>query len=164
VNEENVFAIRDRASELFRLHNTSVPQPQFGEEPVRYRQRVLSCAQALLPRAHVWAGVNIGRQPSSALDSIERAILHDRVKAFRAPTGPLREVTEACPRTGRVVTRFYGDPENAWSAFKCAARRVSGFTNEGRGASSPKALADQAAAAAETDAAFAALAEKRAGR
>jgi hypothetical protein len=162
MSEENIFAIRDRAAEFFRLHNTPVPQPVFGEEAVRFQQRLLSCAQSVLPPTHVWAQQNLSRQPSSALPAIERAILDDTVTRFKEPRGPLREVTEQCPRTGRTTVRFFGDTEECWAPFKCAPRLARFTPGMGRGENSVQAKAAAAAANYETGLAFAALSEKRA--
>jgi hypothetical protein len=163
MSEENIFAIRDRTAEVFKLHNTAVPQPQFGEEPERYRARVLSCAQSLLPVGHVWGGVPIGRQPESAFDSIERALVADRVAEFKRPVGALREVNETCPRTGRVTTRFYGDPACVWDVFAGpVARRAQFVPGVGRGRDSVQARAAEAAANYEMGLAHAALARERA--
>jgi hypothetical protein len=99
---------------------------------------------ALLPSNHVWAGVNIARQPARALDAISRAVIDHSVARFKQPVGPLREVTETCPRTGRVTTRFFGDPEECWAPFK-QPRLLARFTNSvGRGADSPAGRAGAA--------------------
>jgi hypothetical protein len=105
---------------------------------------------------------NFGKQPASALSTIEAHVLDSTVAEFTKPSGPLRSATTR-DRSGSEIVRFYGDPEDCWGKFAGPMiRRVTGFTQEGRGATSPKALSDRAAAAAETNAAFAALAEKRA--
>jgi hypothetical protein len=145
---KTVFDVQKRTGEIFRLHGTAPPQPQFGEDARGYRARIIGLAQTLLPRGHVWAGVSIHRQPERALDSIEDAVIHDRVRAFKRPTGPLREVTESCPRTGRMTTKFYGDPEDCWGRYKGVRQRVTGFTQDGRGANSPHARAVAAQRAA----------------
>jgi hypothetical protein len=162
MSEENIFAIKNRVAEVFKLHGTVPPEPRFNEGPVPYRARALSAAQTLLPRNHVWSGVNIARQPERALDSIERALVHDRVAAFKAPTGPLREMTETCPRTGRATTKFFGDPEECWKPFKGVRQRVVGWTSQGRGSDSPHARAERAAAANEMALAYQALDAQRA--
>src|ERR1700722_17806313 len=45
----------------------------------------------------------------TSFTAVERHIVHDQVRAFKAPGGPLHEVSETCPRTNRVTTRFFGD-------------------------------------------------------
>ena len=148
-----VFEIQNRVGELFRLHGTVAPQPQFGEDARRYQHRVLSCAQSLLPPDNAWAQVPLHKQPALALDAIERHIVSDRVSAFKAPVGSLREVNETCPRTGRIVTKFYGDPEDCWGKYKAVTRRVVGITQEGRGRESAVARAHAAKVSAALKAA-----------
>jgi hypothetical protein len=130
---------------LFAIHNAVPPGRQLGESNTDYRRRVLNIAQSLLPADHPWAGQNLHRQPESALSAIERAVVDDCVADFKKPTGPLRELSETCARTGRVTTRFFGDPSACWEPFKQQPRRVVGWTNEGRGEKSQLALNKAAA-------------------
>jgi hypothetical protein len=162
MSEENIFAIKNRVAEVFKLHGTVPPEPRFNEGPVPYRARALSAAQTLLPRNHVWSGVNIARQPTGALDAIEHALVADRIRAFKSNTGPLREYSEQCPRTGRTTVKFFGDPEDCWGRFAGVRQRVVGWTSQGRGKDSPHARAERAAAAAELACAYEALDAQRA--
>ena len=159
---ESVFDIQKRIGEVFKLHNQPTPSPQFDERPEEYRQRLLVVSQHLLPKNHVWSGVDIRRQPERALDSVERALVHDRVQAFKSNTGPLRELSETCPRTGRVVTKFYGDTRHTWEPFTQQPRRATFTPGVGRGADSVQARAAAEAGRHEQGLAFAALARERA--
>jgi hypothetical protein len=159
MSEETVFTIKQRLSEVFKINNTVAPEPRCGEGPEPYRYRALSCAQQLLPSDHAWAYIPIARQP---LDAVERHIVHDQIRAFKSPTGPLREHQETCPRTGRVTVRFYGDPENVWGPFSGVRQRIASITDLGTGPTSPRAVADRKAAEQELKLAYAALDEKRA--
>jgi hypothetical protein len=160
---ENVFDIQRRIGEVFKIHGQPTPQPQFDEGATEYRQRLLCVAKHLLPREHVWAGVDIRRQPERAFDSIERALVGDQIAAFKAPVGKLREFSEVCPRTGRVTTRFFGDPEDCWGVFAGPTVRRAQFTpGVGRGSDSPQYKAAVAAFEHEQGLAFQALAEQRA--
>jgi hypothetical protein len=156
---ETVFTIKQRLSEVFKINNTVPPEPRCGEGPEPYRYRALSCAQQLLPSDHAWAYIPIGRQP---LDAVERHIVSDRVAAFKSPTGPLREVTETCPRTNRVTVKCYGDTRHTWEPFQGVRQRITSFTDEGRGEKSPHAIAERKAAAQEMQAAYEALDRERA--
>jgi hypothetical protein len=148
----NVFEIKNRAAEFFRLHNDVPPAPQHGEEPAYYQRRVLSCAQSLLPPDNVWAGVNIGRQPERALDAIERAVIDGEVARIKEPRGLLREIITH-DRAGRTISNFYGDPRYCWDVF-AGPRRLATFTpGLGRGSDSPAAKATAAARAAAIKAA-----------
>jgi hypothetical protein len=83
------------------------------------------------------------------------------VTAFKAPVGPLREVTEL-DRGNRPIVRFYGDPEECWKPFKQEPRRAQFTPGVGRGADSVQYKAACAAADYEAGLAHQALAEKRA--
>jgi hypothetical protein len=157
----NVHAIKNRAAEFFEIHGTVAPTPQFGEEPMKYRQRLLSCAQSMLPPDHDWAAVPLSRQPERALDAAERVIYDDTVRQYKAPVGDERSWVER-DRTGREIMHFAGDPEVIWGRFKMQPLRVCGFTDEGRGAKSVEYRAAVAKHNYEMGLAFQALAEKRA--
>jgi hypothetical protein len=138
---------QSRAAALFDLYNRETPRPQVGENPNRYRRRLLETAAALLPATSPWRGVPISNQPDSALDSVEAALLDDQVADFRAPRGPLRQV-EGRDEAGRTVRRFFGDPEHTWARFKGVRRVVTAWTTAGRGSDSPSGRARAAARAA----------------
>ncbi len=160
---ETVFDVQRRIGEVFKLHNQPTPSPQFDERPQEYRQRLLVASQHLLPKNHVWSGVDIRRQPERALDSIERALVHDRVADFKKPTGALRELSEVCPRTGRVTTKFYGSTEECWAPFKAVTRRVTRIAVElGTGENSVAARAAAERGRHELGLAYAALNRERA--
>jgi hypothetical protein len=154
MSNESVHEIRNRVAPVFHINGTEVPSPQFGEEPERYHHRVLSCAQGLLPPDHVWSGIPLARQP---LATVERALVHDRIEAFKAPVGPLRSLTER-DRTGREIIHWYGSPEECWKPFKQEPRRAIFTPGMGRGENSVQAKAAAAAARHEQGLAFAALA------
>ena len=159
----SVFEIRDRAAELFRIHGTVPPQPTFGAEDSRYERTVLSAAQSLLPPGHVWGGVPLYEQPDSALPAITRALIDEPVRHFKRAEGPLRELSEVCPRTGRVTTKFYGSTEECWAPFKAVTRRVTHINGElGTGKNSVAAQAAAERGRFEQGQAFAALARERA--
>jgi hypothetical protein len=138
-----------RADALLRLYGVQTPPPQVAEDLDRYRFRLLAMAQTFLPEGNPWRDANIGRQPSSALDSIEAAILDEGVREFRAPCGPLRSVVEF-DASNRPVRRFYGDPREVWQTLPChqMPRRVASWSQGGRGSDSPKGRALAAARAA----------------
>jgi hypothetical protein len=144
---ENVHTIKARAVPYFQRHGTVPPEPNFGEEPARYQRRMLSLAQSMLGRGHVWAEQNLSRQPDRALDTIQHSIFYDRAEP---QAGELVEYHEACPRTGRVVTRFEGDQEVTWAPFKQQPRRARFTPGVGRGADSPVGRESGAAAAMRT--------------
>jgi hypothetical protein len=162
MSDETVFDVQRRVGEVFKIHGQPAPAPHFGEGATEYRQRALSVAQHLLPTGHVWRSVAIHRQPTGALDAIERAVVHDRVADFKRPVGKIREMSETCPRTGRTTVKFFGDPEDCWGRFAGVRQRVVGWTSQGRGADSPHARAERAAAANEMALAFQALDAQRA--
>jgi hypothetical protein len=160
MSDQNVFQIKQRLTEVFKIHNTPPPEPRIGEAPHVYHHRALCHAQQLLPPDHAWRGVRLTGQP---LDAVERHIVHDQVRRFKAPTGPIREWPEQCPRTGRVTVKFYGDPENVWGQFSGVRQRVLNIDSEmGTGANSPRAREEARATEQELKLAYAALDEKRA--
>ena len=159
MSNETVADIQRRIGEVFRIHGTVPPEPKCGEGAAPYRYRALMFAQQLLPRDHVWAQVPLARQP---IDAVERHIVHDQIRTFKAPVGPLREVSETCPRTNRVMVKFYGDTRHTWEPFQGVRQRITSFTDEGRGEKSVHARIERENAQHEMALAKAALAEKRA--
>jgi hypothetical protein len=127
-------AARSRAHALFSLYGVATPEPQFGEDLGRYRRRLLSMAQGLLPSSSPWRGVPVHQQPD--LDAVEAHLFDDQAAAFRAPIGPLRSVTEV-DASNRPVRRFFGDPENTWGPFKGVRRLVTAWSSAGRGKDGP---------------------------
>jgi hypothetical protein len=160
---ENVFDIQRRIAEVFKIHGQPVPQPQFDEGATEYRQRLLCVAKNLLPDDHVWRGQDIRRQPERAFDSIEKALVHDRVREFKQPTGPLRSMLTGDGLFERQTVRYFGDPENCWGRFAGPTiRRVTGVTDEGHGAKSVAYRAAVAAYEREVGLGLQALAAQRA--
>ena len=159
---ETVFDVQRRIGEVFKINGQPMLQPQFGESAAEFRQRSLCVAQQLLPRGHVWSGVDIRRQPERAFDSIEKALVHDRVEAFKAPVGELRSMVEK-DRTGREIIHWYGDIEHTFAPFKAVTRRVTHIAAEmGTGGNSVQARAAAEAGRRELDLAYQALNRERA--
>jgi hypothetical protein len=161
---ESALKHKNRVEQFFQIHGERAPQPQFGEGLPEYRRRILAVAQHLLPPQdrELWAGVNLHAQPERALAGIEHSILDKAVARFKSNTGPLRELGETCPRTGRTTVKFFGDPANCWDQFAGVRQRVTGWTDAGRGRNSVHARAERAAAAAELACAYEALDAQRA--
>jgi hypothetical protein len=157
----SVFEVKSRLDKLFQFHGTVSPEPKCGEGPEPYRARALSYAQNLLPRGHAWGSMPLRHVP---LDVAERFLITDRVAELKRPVGKLREVTETCPRTGRTTTKFFGDTRHCWESLPGfqQPRRATFTPGVGRGADSPHARAERAAAANEAALGRQALAAQRA--
>jgi hypothetical protein len=159
MSDETAFSLKSRYAEVFKLSGTVPPEPLCNEGAEPYRARALSYAQLLLPKEHPWTNIPLRHAP---LDVAEHALIDERSAELKRPVGPLRAVTDT-DRTGRAITKFYGDPEHTWAPFKGPHQRLVGINSElGTGENSPHAVAERKAAAQELQLAYAALDEKRA--
>lgn len=135
-----------KADTVLRLHGQAAPAIHPDENMADYRRRLLGCV-----RPHTEGrlrDVDTSKLHPSMLDNFERTMINDTVTAFKRPTGPLRMATER-DDAGRAIRRFYGDPENCWGVFKPPVQNIATFTpGIGRGADSPHARGERAAAAA----------------
>jgi hypothetical protein len=136
-----------RASELFNLYGRAVPRAQIGEGPSHYRRRLLETAAALLPAESPWRGVLASSQSDDALGAIESMMIERQIEAFKQPTGPERS-TVTFDEANRPTRRFFGEP--CWSRLPCfqQPRRVSSWSQGGRGSDSPTGRERSAARAA----------------
>jgi hypothetical protein len=119
-----------KADVIYRLFDSQAPQPRVlqGESPLGYRQRV---ASELKRHSPAWRDVEVRTLPTAAFEVAERQIYADAEREARAPTnvpaGQLIERVERCDKTGRCISRFFGDPEVTWGPFKLATRSVTGM-------------------------------------
>lgn len=123
---------RAAADEAYR-HATGASAPGHlpGEPVGAYRIRLLS---GLTNFSRNWrtATPEDLRQMrrAGALHNVESEVFHDAVEHAQRSTGPLREVREP-DRSGRLVSKFYGDPAGCWDQFKLPVRRVARFNCPG---------------------------------
>jgi hypothetical protein len=118
-----------RADQIYQALDSHAPAPRVleGEGPLGYRKRIASDLKRHSP---TWRNVEVRDLPNPAFDVAEAQIFSDAQRAVydpsTVPAGTLREVVEP-DRTGRRITRFIGDPQDCWSAFKTPVRRVIGM-------------------------------------
>jgi hypothetical protein len=120
-------AAADRVARAFG-NTEGAPGPLEGETLTRYRQRLMAPFQQHSP---AWKGANLSRvSDETTLAVAEDQIFRDAMRARTDPNvigpGKLIETFES-DRTGRQISRFYGDPEACWGAFKQPSRHVVGF-------------------------------------
>lgn len=113
-----------RADSVAKLFASQAP-PSLQEETLgAYRARLMSPFQAHSP---TWKQVNLHKiaSDSAALDAAEAQVYKDAVAAATRnnPGDPLRAVTSVDNATGHRVTRFFGDPMQAWLPFMGAGVR-----------------------------------------
>jgi hypothetical protein len=127
--------VQSRAETVLQALGDSAPPPAIvqGESLQSYRRRLADRLRVHSPR---WGGhVALDHFSGAALDEVENQIYADALAASRdparVPAGTLRESIEV-DRTGRRITRFVGDPENCWGAFKMPIKRILGIAGERR--------------------------------
>lgn len=147
--------------QFFAICGEPAPRRTFGESPEQHRQRCLAVAIPMLPKGHVLKSVNPYRQPAAALPGLEGLAYDQAVEDFKAPRGPERSWIER-DQSGREITHFAADPEAIWGRYKCETRRATFTEGLGRGADSPHARAERAAAEHEMGLAYQALDAQRA--
>lgn len=121
-----------KADRAYRALGDDAPAPLSGENLLQYRTRLLSGVQHLSPK---WKAVPLDGCNSSVLTGIEDSIYADAMAESRHPTafrpGELRAIREADP-SGRIITRFVGDPGAVWDSFSPGVRFVRRFCTPGR--------------------------------
>ena len=118
--------LQSKAESAYQAHGLRAPARVFGEPVDDYRRRLL---RPLLPHSNTWGAVSLSTLPDSALRIVEQEVFSDSVAAGTRSghgAGPLREVVET-DRSGRKISRFFGDPEDTWSPFKMESRDVTGW-------------------------------------
>jgi hypothetical protein len=129
-----------RAGELFNLYGQAADAPRANESDIGYTRRILKSASRYSAQ---WSGVDFDKLPTSALPVAVKQVIDGGLETFKRSgpgCGPLRETVEV-DRTGRKVSRFFGDPQHCWAAFKQIPRYVTGWnTALGKGANAPGAV------------------------
>lgn len=122
--------VQSKAERVAQAFGDFAPRWMSGESLPQYRQRLLS---KFKQHSADWKGVDLAKLGDDALAVAETKIYADAWGAATRPVniegGTLREVTEN-DRTGRKITRFYGDPEACWGPFKQPARHVTGWNTK----------------------------------
>lgn len=79
----------------------------------------------------VWANTNFQspRTPWGNCKAAFKQITDAATDAFYSPVGPIRSPTEN-DRSGRPVTKFFGNPESVWAPFKQKVRRVAAWSSK----------------------------------
>jgi hypothetical protein len=125
-----VRAPQARADLVYRAFDSRAPEPRVleGESTLSFRQRV---AADLKRHSQKWRDVSdmeLRTLPRATFEIAEKEIYADALREARAPTNiPAGELIERNERdqTGRMITRFFGDPECCWGVFKSPIRRVT---------------------------------------
>jgi hypothetical protein len=117
-----------QANRIARAFGQEAPGPLDGESLTKYRQRLMAPYQQHSP---TWKAANLsGVSDEAVLTVAEDQIYRDALRARTDPSvigkGNLVETFET-DRTGRPISRFYGDPEACWGQFKQPSRHVVGF-------------------------------------
>jgi hypothetical protein len=123
----------DRVFEAFSIAD-SCPRYQDGETFVGYQQKILS---KLKRYSSAWSKADLySIRDGATLAVAADQIFADAYAAASAPpsvgSGVLRAVEET-DRTGRKITRFFGDPEATWGMFKQQPRRMVGINLKPQG-------------------------------
>jgi len=120
-----------RADRVLRQFGDSAERWQDGESIADYRRRLL---EPLKQHSPAWRKVSVPRQ-EDVLQVAEQQILADAAREARAPTSiPPGKLVERVTTdvTGRRISRFFGDPEACWGAFKAEPKIVTGFGGAGK--------------------------------
>jgi hypothetical protein len=118
-----------RADEIYRAFDARAPAPRVleGEGALGYRHRV---ANDLKRHSATWRDVEVRSLPLAAFEVAEKQIYADAQREARAPSnvprGQLVERIES-DRTGRHITKFFGDPAACWDMFKAPHKNVIGI-------------------------------------
>jgi hypothetical protein len=113
---------QQRAYKVLEPYGADVPVPMERESEIDFRCRALD---AVKPYAPACKDVVAPRE-ESALKIVEEKVYADAARWLTRPEGPLREVKER-DSTGRVISRFYGDPADCWDHFSIPPRLVTGW-------------------------------------
>ena len=119
-----------KAERVAQAFGDSAGAPRWlnGEAFADYQRRLLGTYKQ---HSAAWKDKDLAIVHDSVLDIAETQIYADAVAAASSPSvigaGVLRESVDT-DRTGRKITRFTGDPEACWGAFKHARRAVSGMS------------------------------------
>ena len=119
---------QSRAERIYQAFGDSAPSAVRGESLLQYRARL---ANKVKQHSAQWKSIDLTTlKDESVLNVAETQIYADAYSAARSPVhigaGKLHEVKET-DRTGRHISRFYGDPEECWAPFKAVGKAVTGF-------------------------------------
>lgn len=132
-DEVRANAYRAQAEAAYRAALNAAPPGHLpGESIASYRVRL---ATGLKPFSQTYKAVAdsslAGMYRAGALRNAEDVIYREAVEHARRPVGALRETQDPPDRSGRVITRFFGSPEDCWSPFK-QMPRLARFKTGGR--------------------------------
>ena len=117
------FRARAQAAYRYAL-GAEPPLRMSGESLNAYRVRLLEPVKSA---SKDWRGMSrsdlAGVARAGALSVAETQIYADAVKGVQTTQHGLREVMEE-DRTGRKISKFYGDPEEVWGVFKLPGIRA----------------------------------------
>ncbi|HZT01477.1 MAG TPA: hypothetical protein VFA39_04345 [Steroidobacteraceae bacterium] len=118
--------LRARAQSAYRHMLGAEPPLRMSDESLtNYRVRLLEPVKS---GSKTWRSISretlLASAASGALSVAETQIYADAVQSIQQCEHGLREV--ATPdRTGRLISRFYGDPNEVWGPFKAPSFRTS---------------------------------------
>lgn len=110
---------QQRADRVAQAFGDSARRWLSGERLASYRRAL---AQPYQKYSTAWKDIDLADLPDAALEVAETQIYADawaaatKSSVLNAVEG-LREITET-DRTGRKISKFYGNPEEVWGAFK----------------------------------------------
>ena len=124
---------QEQADPAYRAYGDSAPLPLAGETELDYRKRMLAPYVKFSKR---WRGKDLqALANSSVLAEIEAEVYADAMAEAIHPTsfrpGQLRPVCQP-DASGRMITRYIGDPNACWDQFNPPLRHVRRFCTPGR--------------------------------
>ncbi len=134
VDEVRANAFRAQAEPAYYAALNAAPPGHLpGESVEAYRIRLASGLKGFSPTYGRMSTRDLdGMRRSGALHIAEQTIFEEAVATARRPTGPLRATQDPPDRSGRSITRFFGNPEDCWSPFKQPPKYVTRFNTGGR--------------------------------
>lgn len=134
VDEVRANTYRQQAAPAYYAAVGAAPPAHLPAESVEaYRIRLASGLQPFTKTFRTTSTRDLDQmRRAGALHIAEATIYSEAVEHARRPVGPLRETQDPPDRSGRVITRFFGSPEDCWGPFKQQPRSVSRFNTKER--------------------------------
>jgi hypothetical protein len=122
-----------RANAVAQAFGDSAPPPLIGESLQDYRVRL---ASPYLMHSKTLRGANLAKiHDPNAFNAIEEQVFADAMAEATNPStfkpGELRRI-ERADASGRVITRYAGDPNACWDQFNPPIRYVKRLCVPGR--------------------------------
>jgi len=124
---------QSKADAVAKAFGGSAPAPLVGESLSGYRTRLL---EPFLQHSKTFKNANVAKiGDPSAFAAVEDSIFADAMSEATHPTsfrpGELRAIRTADP-SGRVITKYRGDPNACWDQFNPPIRYARRFMTPAR--------------------------------